>query len=121
MSRVLGRWGDGEMEREGDGETRRGRAEEYEMETTMTMQAEAVPVVRSSLEMKRKALEFSLRQYQTRLAAFERRHRMTTEEFATKFGAGELGDEADWFEWEFVLDAYRETARQLRLVGSVHL
>jgi len=91
------------------------------MQATFTIQQEAVPLVRSGLEMKRKTLEFNLRQYHTDLAGFEKRHRMTSEQFATRFRAGELGDEADWFAWEFALDAYRETARQLELLKSVRL
>ena len=91
------------------------------MQATLTMQSEAVPVVKSSLDMKRKALEYNLRQYQARLATFEKLYQMTSEQFAAKFNAGELGDNAEWFEWEFVLDAYRETARQLGLLASVKL
>lgn len=91
------------------------------METTMRIQQEALPLVKSSLEMKRKALEFNLRDYQRRLAAFEAEHKMTSEQFAEKFGAGELGDNAAWFEWEFALDALRETEHQLDLLASVKL
>jgi hypothetical protein len=76
-----------------------------------------VPVVKSSLETRRKALEFSLRQYRTRLSGFEQQHKMVSELFAIRFNAGELGDDATWFEWEFVLDAARETERQLALAG----
>ena len=46
---------------------------------------------------------------------------MTSEQFATRFGTGELGDDADWFEWEFVLEATREAERQLELVKSIRL
>jgi hypothetical protein len=85
------------------------------------MQSEAVPVVRASLDMKRKALEFSLRQYQARLAAFEHQYQMTSDKFAIEYSRGELGDNAQWFEWEFALDAYRETTRQLTLLEGVRL
>jgi hypothetical protein len=91
------------------------------MQATLTLQQEAVPIVRSSLETRRKSLEFGLRQYQARLAGFERQHQMASEQFATKFGAGELGDDAAWFEWEFVLEAAHETERQLELVKSIRL
>lgn len=91
------------------------------MQATLMMQQEAVPIVRSGLEMKRKALEFTLRQYRTNLTGFEKRHRMTSEQFAAKFRAGELGDEADWFAWEYMLDAYRETTRQLELLSNIQL
>lgn len=91
------------------------------MQATITLRPEAVPIVRSSLELKRKALEFNLRQYQARLDGFEKEHQMTSEQFAARFNAGELGDAAVWFEWEFALDAYRETARQLELLGGINL
>ena len=91
------------------------------MQATVTIRQEAVPIVKSSLETRRRSLEFSLRQYRARLTGFERQHQMASEQFATRFGAGELGDEADWFEWEFVLEATREADRQLELVKSIRL
>jgi len=36
-----------------------------------------------------------------------------SEQFAARFGASELGEDAAWFEWKFVLDAAREAERQL--------
>jgi len=88
---------------------------------TITLQREAIPILKSSLEMKRKALEFNLSRYKERLTAFERRYGMSSEEFAAKFNAGELGDNADWFEWQYVLDAYHETLRQLQLLETIRL
>jgi hypothetical protein len=87
----------------------------------LTIQQEALPVVKSSLEMKRKVLEFNRSRYEIRLADFERRYQMTSEQFAARFETGELGDDADWFEWEFVLNAHREVAQQLKLLDSIHL
>ncbi|MEJ5308703.1 MAG: hypothetical protein WHX52_02945 [Anaerolineae bacterium] len=91
------------------------------METTMVLQQDAVPLVRSGLQMKRKSLELNLRQYQQQLAVFERQYQMTSEQFGRRFNAGELGDDAAWFEWEFVLDAYRETIRQLNVLEKIRL
>ena len=91
------------------------------METTLTMQSEAVPVIKSCLDMKRKVLEHNLRRYKDRLTAFEEQFHMTSEQFGARFNSGELGDAADWFEWQFVLDAYRETAQQIDLLASVRL
>jgi hypothetical protein len=88
------------------------------MQATLTIRQEAVPIVKSSLEVRRKSLEFGLRQYRARLAGFEQQHLMASAQFAEKFGAGELGDDAAWFEWEFVLDAARETERQLELENN---
>ena len=91
------------------------------MDTTMIIRQEALPIVKSSLEMKRNALELNARQYQERLAALEQKHKMASLDFAKKFDAGELGDAPDWFEWQYVLDALQETDRQLALLKSVQL
>lgn len=88
--------------------------------STLTLREEVVPLVRSSLGLKRRALEFNLRKYQDRLAQFEQRYGMSSQEFA-KFDAGELGDEAHWFEWQYVLEAQQGTQRQLELRESVGL
>ncbi len=88
---------------------------------TITLQWQVVPIVKSSLEMKRKALEFNLSRYKERLTAFERRYAITSEDFAVKFNTGELGDDADWFEWQYLLDVYHKTLRQLQLLGTIHL
>ncbi len=74
---------------------------------TITLQWEVVPIVKSSLKMKMKALGFGLSRYKERLTALERRYGMASEDFVAKFNAGELGDAADWFEWQYLLDAYR--------------
>ncbi|MBN2006787.1 MAG: hypothetical protein JXA21_25760 [Anaerolineae bacterium] len=91
------------------------------METTMVLQPDVVPIVRSGLQMKRKSLELNLRQYRQQLTTFERQYQMTSEQFGHRFNAGELGDDAAWFEWEFVLDAYRETSQQLSLLDNIRL
>lgn len=91
------------------------------MQTTMTLQSDAVPVVKSSLAMKRQTLVYNSRQYRQRLAAFEQAHQMTSQQFTEGFHSGKLGDDAAWFEWEFVLDALEETERQLILLDSVKL
>jgi len=89
--------------------------------STLTLQKEAIPLVRSGLSMKKTALEFNLRQYSERLKRFEEQHDMDSPTFATRFAQGELGDEADWFEWEYNLDAYRETLRQLQILEHIDL
>ncbi len=88
---------------------------------TLTLQEEAVPVLKSGLEMKRHALEFSLQQYEDRLRAFEKRFQIPTLEFRSKFQSGMMGDNPDWFEWEYVLDALEETEQQLKLLESVKI
>ena len=46
---------------------------------------------------------------------------MDSTTFASRFDQGELGDEADWFEWEYNLDTDRETLRQLQILERIDL
>lgn len=91
------------------------------MQTELTIRQEALPIVKASLEMKRRSLEFNLRRYGARLDEFEQQYQMTSDQFATKFEAGALGDDAVWFEWEFVRDAYLEITQQLKLLKSIQI
>jgi hypothetical protein len=85
---------------------------------TITLQWEVIPIVKSGLEMKRKALEFNLGRYKERLAAFERQYKMASEDFVVKFNAGELGDDADWFEWQYLLEVLDEIKTMIKLEES---
>lgn len=91
------------------------------MVTTLTLQPQAVPLLKAGLELKRRALEFGRRRYQERLAAFETRHGFDSQTFSKRFNGGELGDEPDWFEWEYVWESFQETRRQLELLDSISL
>ena len=79
----------------------------------LTLREEVIPLVKSSLGLKRRALEFNLRKYQERLAQFEQRYGMSSQEFANEFDAGELGDKVHWFEWQYVLEAQQGIQRQV--------
>ena len=85
----------------------------------LTIPREMVPIVKSSLQLKKQALEFSLSRYRDRLSAFEQQYSMSSEIFAARFKAGELGENAHWFEWQYILEAYHETVRQLDLLETV--
>jgi hypothetical protein len=91
------------------------------MESVIRLDEQALKVVKSGLALKRNALEHNLRQYSQRAARFEQEYGMTSDVFAERFRAGALGDDADWFEWEFTLDAARETQREMELLDSITL
>jgi hypothetical protein len=88
---------------------------------TVTLQREALPLLRSGLEMKKAALRFSMERYSQRLERYEQQFGIDSSTFAKQFSQGELGDEADWFEWEYILDAYRETREQLEILEQIEL
>lgn len=71
--------------------------------------------------MKKKTLNFKLKQYKERLKKFEEEHKMSTREFLKKYNAGELGDEAYLLEWEYLADATNLTKQELIEVEKISL
>ena len=91
------------------------------MQATLTIRQEAVPIVKSSLETRRKSLEFGLRQYRARLAGFEQQHQMASAQFTAKFGAGELGDDVTGLSGSSCSMRRVQTERQLELMKGIRL
>ena len=91
------------------------------MESLIRLDEAGLKLVKSGLAMKRNALEHNLRQYERRARQFESEFEMASEVFIERFRVGSLGDESQWFEWEFVLDAARETQREMELLDSIGL
>ncbi len=71
--------------------------------------------------MKKAALRFSLERYSEQLKCFERQYAMDSATFAARFDQGELGDDANWFEWEYNLDAYHQAQEQIWLLEQIEL
>jgi len=86
-----------------------------------TFEKEAVSLLRSGLAMKKAVLELSLKRYQQRLQSFEQQHSMDSDKFVERFGSGELGDDADWFEWEYIIDACRQARQNLQVLEKIEL
>lgn len=89
------------------------------MSTSITLSPEAVSIVKSSIDLKRRALELNLQQLRSRLKSFEEQYQMSSQQFSSRFASGELGDNPEWFEWEYLLDTQQETTKQLQLLESV--
>ena len=87
----------------------------------LALSDETRPIVKSSLDLKRKIFEKNLNEYQKRLSQYEKNHKMNSRTFKKKFDAGELGDDRVWFDWMYVYSAYKETKKKLRLLESVIL
>ena len=51
--------------------------------------------------------------YRGKLQELERRHDMNTDTFLQRFGAGELGDADEWFDWEAIAALKTEAERKL--------
>jgi len=70
-----------------------------------------LPLIKSGLELKKSVLAFKLKKYQKKLKEFEKQYNMSSEDFMKKFKAGQLGDEAYLLDWEYLIEAVKETKK----------
>jgi hypothetical protein len=59
--------------------------------------------------------------FQQLCAAFEQRHGMASDMFMARFEGGELGDEAEWFDWYAAKRGQDLWTRRLRILSEVSL
>ena len=58
------------------------------------------------------------RDLDARLADYEKRYHMSSEEFYRRFRAGELGDGMDFVEWSVFYDMHQATLERLKMLGA---
>ena len=86
---------------------------------TIKIQKEAIPIVKSGLAIEENILKLSLDEYKKDLETFERRYKMPREVFIQKFESGDLGDDAEWFDFLFAYRAYEHVKKKLKLIGEI--
>ena len=82
---------------------------------------EALPILRSGIALKERLLNMKADNYLKRLQEYEKKYKMKNAEFSKAFSAGEIGDDADWFDWIFVYEAYNKITRQIKIIESLSL
>lgn len=83
--------------------------------------SEALPLLRAGVDFQGRLMSRKSRDYAVRLKAFEKKHQMSSEEFKKRFEAGLLGDEEEWFDWLYVMEAYNATIRKQNLLESLSI
>ncbi len=86
---------------------------------TIKIQEEAMAIVKSGLAIEENILKMSLDEYKKDLETFEKRHKMSSEEFIQKFESGDLGDDAEWFDFLFAYRAYEHVRKNLKLIEEM--
>ena len=71
------------------------------------------------IELERDKARRELMEYQDVLRSFEERHQMPSALFFERFQQGELGDDADFFEWSAMYDICRSVQQRLSAFSSV--
>ncbi|NQE52256.1 hypothetical protein C5S29_01585 [ANME-1 cluster archaeon GoMg3.2] len=82
--------------------------------TTIKIHEEAVDIVKSGLAIEENILKMSLDEYKADLETFERNYKMSSEEFIQKFESGDLGDDANWFDFLFAYRAYEHVKKKAK-------
>ncbi|MCK5255483.1 MAG: hypothetical protein KAQ81_05620 [Deltaproteobacteria bacterium] len=82
---------------------------------------EALPILKSGIALKEKLLTTKAESYLKRLKRFEKKHKMKSEAFVKAFEDGKLGDDAEWFDWLFVYEAYSRIIKQKRIIEGLSL
>jgi len=88
---------------------------------TIKIQEEAIPIVKSGLAIEENILKIGLEEYKKDLETFERRHKMSREVFIQKFKSGDLGDDAEWFDFLFAYRAYEHVRKKLKLIEEMQI
>lgn len=89
--------------------------------TTITIHKTAIPVIKSSLELREKLLRLKLGIYNRRLREFEKIHKMPTTKFLKILKAGKLKDEAYVIEWEYLSESYQSIKEQLNQIQRIKI
>lgn len=82
---------------------------------------EALPILKSGIALKDKLLAVKAESYLKRIKSFEKKHQMKSAEFLKAFKAGKLGDDAEWFDWIFVYEAYNKIIKQKKIIEGLSL
>jgi hypothetical protein len=88
--------------------------------TTLYRQGHHSPVIERTVEkmvaFERDRARQEAAELDTKLQAYEQRHQMNSEDFYSRFRAGELGDDMDWVEWSVFYEMRANVRRRLILL-----
>ena len=88
---------------------------------TIKIHEEAMNIVKSGLAIEENILKMSLDECKKDLESFERKYKMSSEEFIQKFESGDLGDDAEWFDFLFAYRAYEHVRKKLKLMEEIQI
>jgi hypothetical protein len=82
---------------------------------------EALPILKAGIGFQKRLLSMKAENYLTRLKGFENKFSMESDKFLKNFEDGNLGDDADWYEWLFVYEAYKKAIQKKRILDGLSL
>jgi hypothetical protein len=82
-------------------------------------QAEVLEMLQEALRNQLALTQSRLEQFERECRAFEEEYDMASDEFQRRFEAGELGDDAHWFDWFAAKRGLDTWARKLQVLSEV--
>ncbi len=73
---------------------------------------DAFLILKAGLNLQRKLNDIKTEKYFQRLVKFEEKYDMKSDIFIRDFESGKLGDDADWFDWLFVWEAWNKSVNK---------
>ena len=80
---------------------------------TIIVEKNALPSVKESIAIGKRMLERKLLTYTQKLRYFETTKNMDTPTFIRLFENGELGDQKEWIEWEYIASVVKLLQKKL--------
>ena len=74
-------------------------------------------IMEKVVHLEREHAQHDLTALQHRVQTFETQYQMDSETFHTRFHNGELGDEADFFEWSALHDMHQSIRKRLQTLA----
>ncbi|MBI5374422.1 MAG: hypothetical protein HZA77_03240 [Candidatus Schekmanbacteria bacterium] len=85
----------------------------------LALKKESLDLVKAGLEIEKNILKLSVQKYQSQLRAFEKKHKLSSEEFIKKFKEGKLGDDEEWFDWLFAYKAVNHSKQKISNIKEI--
>lgn len=82
---------------------------------------EALPILKAGIGFQKRLLFMKVENYLTRLKDFEKKFSMDSDKFLKNFEDGKLGDDAEWYDWLFVYEAYNKAIQKKRILDGLSL
>ena len=79
------------------------------------------PLIASAIENEKKIVLFGLQRTRARLAEFEQKHELTSEEFERRMNASELAETVEFSEWRMEIGMLRLLERQYQTLQDARL
>lgn len=77
-------------------------------------------ILSEALSQKKKLIKIAMRRTQNNLNAFEKKYKMTSRTFYSKYTKGQLGDDLDFMEWAGEQEIIQRLKQEYKQIEGIH-